>query len=116
LPSPGGNPNPDDDGGSNVSSRDSWRGPAEGGWGEKREQGVKPEKFRGECPRTMHFLVELSRYLWLNREIYPAELDMMDLILSCIDHIWADHRSLEIKDDYFEKKAGEQRWESLKTL
>jgi hypothetical protein len=98
-----------------MGSRDSWRGPAEGGWGEKREQGVKPEKFKGERPRTTHFLVEFGRYLQLNKEIYWTESDMMDLFLSCINHIWANQWSLEIEDDYFEKKEGERRWESLKT-
>ena len=40
----------------------------------------------------------------------------MDLFLSCIDHPWADQRSLEIDEDYFDKEAGDRRWEDLKTL
>jgi hypothetical protein len=41
---------------------------------------------------------------------------MMDLFLSCIDHPWANQWSLEIEDNYFQKKEGERQWESLKTL
>ena len=67
---------------------------------------MKPEKFKGERLQTMHFLVEFGRYLHLNKEIYPTQSDMMDLFLSCIDHIWADQRALEIDEDYFDKEPG----------
>ena len=77
---------------------------------------MKPEKFKGERPRTTHFLIEFGQYLWLNKEIYPTQSDMIDLFLSCIDHIWANQWSLEIEDNYFDKEPGQRRWKSLKTL
>ena len=58
----------------------------EGGWKEKRERGVKPEKYKGDRPKMTHFLVDFGRYLRLNKEVYPTESDAMDLFLSCIDH------------------------------
>jgi len=77
---------------------------------------VKPDKFRGDRPKTTHFLVDFRRYLRLNKEVYLIESDAMDLFLSCIDHPWADQRSLELDEDYFDKEPGECRWEELKTL
>ena len=77
---------------------------------------MKPEKYKGDCPKTTHFLVEFGRYLCLNKEVYPTESDAMDLFLLCIDHPWADQCSLEIDKDYFNKEAGEHWWEELKTL
>jgi len=63
---PGPDPGPSSGPGDVESnySRDSWRRPeAEGGWKEKRERGVKPDKFKGEHPKTTHFLMEFGRYL-----------------------------------------------------
>ena len=77
---------------------------------------MKPEKYRGDRPKTTHFLVDFGRYLRLNKEVYRTKSDAMDLFLSCIDHPWADQCSLEIDEDYFDKEAGDRRWEDLRTL
>jgi hypothetical protein len=113
APSPEPDPNdlnsPNDNNSSYISSRESWRGPGEleDRWREKRELGVKPEKFKEEHPRTTHFMVEFRRYLQLDKDIYLTESNMMDLFFSCINHPWADQRSLKIEDDYFKKREND---------
>lgn len=78
-----------DDGGFSDGSRDTWRPAAPGGWTERRERGNKPEKFQGDRDKSEAFLLNFSRYLHMNEQIYPTESDRVDLFLSFIDHPWS---------------------------
>ncbi|KAL0058570.1 hypothetical protein AAF712_014743 [Marasmius tenuissimus] len=95
--------------------RDSFWSSMTNAFSELKERGIKPERFKGNCNKTDCFCYDFGRYLQFNIAFYPKQSEQVDLILSSIDHPWADARSLELENDHWDNSIPQdkKRWTNL---